>query len=277
MADTMTNEQIMSEFEELFGASDKPDEEETPDTEDTPEDSEDTPEEETTEEETSEGDETDESGEDEEAAAEDESKAHQETKPSSKSSQSKQNYAFAEQRLQIKKNEQFVRSLGKLIGFDENASIDDIQNKIKEVLIEKEAKDNGISVELAKRLDRAEELIQENDRIKLEKKVQEDFSDLIDKHNLDEEAVNAFTSYLIENGKNPMVDRSVDIEAEYLKLHYEDMVQAAVADALAKEEARKKKAEEKAASGVSEGAGDKGEHKVSSVKELDDLFANMDL
>ena len=269
MADTMTNEQIMSEFEELFGSSDKPDEEETTTPEEAPEETDNTPEEQTTEEESKEEGE-------EETPAEEEQKEDK-TPPETKKQQSKQNYAFAEQRLQIKQNEKFMRSLGKLIGFDDNASIEDIQNKIKEVLIEKEAKDNNISVELAQRLDRAEELIQENDRIKLEKKVQEDFSDLIDKHNLDEEAVNEFTTYLLDNGKNPLVDRNVDIESEYLKLHYQDMVNQAVADALAKEEARRKKVEDKAPSSVSKAPGDKSESKISSVKELDDLFANVDL
>lgn len=272
MADTMTNEQIMSEFEELFGSSDKPDEEETTTPEETSEEPDDTPEEETADETTEESEESEEQAEDE---SKDESDSHQKTQPATK--QSKQNYAFAEQRLQIKQNEKFMRSLGKLIGFDDSASIEDIQNKIKEVLIEKEAKDNNISVELAQRLDRAEELIQENDRIKLEKKVQEDFSDLIDKHNLDEEAINEFTTYLLDNGKNPLVDRNVDIESEYLKLHYQDMVDQAVADALAKEEARRKKVEDKAPSSVSKAPGDKSESKISSVKELDDLFANVDL
>lgn len=275
MAGTMTNEEIMSEFENLFGSS-EPDEEEKTAEEQT-EDQTDAPEEENSEEEAAKEDEEKSEEPEEQAGDEskDESDSQQKTQPATK--QSKQNYAFAEQRLQIKKNEQFMRSLGKLIGFDDNASLEDIQDKIKEALLEKEAKENNISLELAKRLDRAEELIQENDRIKLEKKLHEDFSELIDRHNLDEEAVNSFTSYLIENGKNPMIDRNVDIEAEYLKLHYEEMVQAAVADALAKEEARRKKVEDKAASGVSKSAGDKGEQKITSVKELDDLFANTDL
>lgn len=269
MAGTMTNEQITAEFEELFGTGTEPDEEE----EQASEETEDT-EEETTEEET-----TEEEGTDEEEQAEDESKdesdSQEKTQPATK--QSKANHAFAEQRLQIKKNEQFIRSLGKLIGFDESATIDDIQNKIKDVLIEKEAKDNNISIELAKRLDKAEELIQENDRIKLEKKVQEDFSDLIDKYNLDEESLNSFTTHLMDSGKNPLLDRTVDIEAEYLKLHYEDLVQAAVKEALAKEATRKKKVEEKAASGAPKGASDKEDKAITSVKELDDLFNSTDL
>ncbi len=270
MAGTMTNDEIMSEFEELFGTEDKPDEEETPE-EETEETDEDTTEE--TAEEAEKADNEEEQAEDE---SKDESDSQKQTPPAT-DKQSKQNYAFAEQRLQIKKNEQFVRNLGKLIGFDEKASVEEIQDKIKEVLIEKTAKENNISVDLAKRLDLAEEVLQENHRIKLEKKIQEDFSELIDKHNLDEAAVNEFTTYLIDNGKNPMLDQNVDLEAEYLKLHFNDMIQAAVSEALSKEAERQKKVEEKSPSGVSKSPVDKGEQKISSVKELDDLFANMDL
>lgn len=266
MADTMTNDQIMSEFEELFGSETKPDEEETPAAEEPAENTDKEPEEETA------------SGEEEKP--EEESEEKPEEKPEEKSEerkQSKQNYAFAELRTQNKQNEQFIRGLGKLVGLDKDASVEDIKDKIKEVLIAKEAKDNNISIELAKRLDAYESDKQELERVKLEKKVHEDFSELIDKHHLDEAAVSEFTTYLIEHGKNPMVNRDVDIESEYLKLHYNDMVQAAVAEALAKEEARRKKVEEKAASGVSKAPGDKGERKITTVKELDDLFANTDL
>ena len=265
MADTMTNEQILSEFEDLFGTEEKPDEEEpTVEEEETKED--------TTEETAEEkNDEEGEDSEEEKSSENDEPPAPKDTK------QSKQNYAFAEQRLQIKENEKFVRNLGKIIGFDDHASVDEIREKIKEVLIEKTAKENNISVDLAKRLDLAEEALQENHRIKLEKKVQEDFSELIDKHNLDEAAVNEFTTYLMDNGKNPLLDQNVDLEAEYLKLHFNDMIQAAVTEALNKEAERQKKVEEKAPSGVSKSPTDKGEQKISSVKELDDLFANMDL
>lgn len=274
MADTMTNEQIVSEFEELFGNSAPPDEDETTPTEEPTEEPEDKPEDEAAEEIS---DDEGEGGEDQaEDESKDESDSQQKTPPVT-TKQSKQNYAFAELRNQNKQNEQFIRGLGKLVGLDNNASVDAIKDKIKEVLIAKEAKDNNISIELAKRLDAYESDKQELERVKLEKKVQEDFSELIDKHNLDEEAVNEFTSYLIENGKNPIVDKSVDIESEYLKLHYEDMIQAAVAEALAKEEARRKKVEDKAASGVTKTPGDKGEHKISSIKELDDFFANTDL
>ena len=275
----MTNEEITAEFAELFGGSSEPDEEETSNEEGS-ENSEVTTEEvegaEGTEGTEEEG--TDESGDGEEDASQDESDAQSQTEPPSKpSKEAKQNHAFAEQRLRIKENEKFIRDIGKLMGFDDKASLEDIQAKAREVLIEKEAKDNNVPVEIMQRLDAAEQLIQENNRIKLETKVKEDFSELIDKHNLDEEAVTEFTTYLMDNGKNPMLDPSVDIEAEYLKLHYDDMVQVAVQEALQKEEARKEKAKDKSASSVEKSPADKDEAKVDSVKDLDDLFANTDL
>lgn len=273
----MTNEQITAEFEELFGGGNEPDEEETAEEEETTteEDSEESTEDTSEEtEEDGEDDSEEPEGEEDESEGEGESGTASASKPSK---QAKQNHAFAEQRLQIKQNEQFIRDIGKLIGFDSKASLSDIQDKVKEVLLEKEAKDNNIPVDIMRRLDRAEALIQENDRIKLEKKVTEDFSELIDKHNLSEDDVQEFTAYLIDNGKNPMLDPSVDIASEYLKLHYEDMVKKAVDAALEKEEARQKKVEEKAASATSKSAADKEETKISSVKDLDDVFAKVDL
>ena len=267
----MTNEEITAEFEELFGSGSEDTEEPTEENQTTEEE----PEEETTTEETSEEETGDEEG--SEDSSEDESEEEQKKSNLDQASQSKQNHAFAQQRLQIKEQEKFIRSLGKLVGFDENASTEDIQAKIKEALIEKEAKENGISVELAQRLDRAEALLQENDRIKLEKKVTEEFSDLIEKHNLDRQGVEDFTQYLIDNDKNPMEGKEVDLEAEYLKLHFQEMIDSAVSEALAKEEARRKKVEESAPSEAPGGAKDKGEAKISTVQELDDLFNSMDL
>ena len=260
----MTNEEITAEFENLF-ASSAPDEEAPADE----------PEDQVSEEEQPE--ETVEEPEQAEDESQDESDSQEETQPAEDKKQSKQNYAFAEQRLRIKKQDDFIKNIGKLIGMDASSSLDDIQEKVKEALLAKEAKEQNIPVDILKRLERAESLIQENDQIKLEKKVTESFTDLIEEHSLSKEDVDAFTQYLIDNDKNPMLDANVDIHAEYLKLHYKDMVNAAVQEAVAKEQARQKKVENSSASGVPKSNSDKSEKKVESVKDLDDIFAGMDL
>ena len=260
----MTNEEITAEFENLFASS--PSDEEEPA---------DKPEDQVSEEEKPE--ETVEESEQAEDESQDESDSQEETQPVEDKKQSKQNYAFAEQRLRIKKQDDFIKNIGKLIGMDGSSSLDEIQEKVKEALLAKEAKEQNIPVDILKRLERAESLIQENDQIKLEKKVTDSFTGLIEEHNLSKEDVDAFTQYLIDNNKNPMLDPNVDLEAEYLKLHYKDMVASAVQDALAKEQARQKKVEDSSASGVPKSVSDKGETKIDSVKALDELFASTDL
>lgn len=266
----MTNEQIVSEFESLFASEEEAPEEQAPETPD--EETEENAEDETNPEETAE--ETTEQAQDE---SQDESDSQTETPPAEDKQQSRQNHAFAEQRLQIKKQNDFIRKVGRLVGFDDNTNTDEILEKVNEALLEKQSKEQNIPVDILKRLERAESLIQENDQIKLEKQVTEAFTDLIDEHNLSKEEVDEFTNHLISIGKNPLLDTNVDLQAEYLKLHYKDMVKAAVEEALAKEGERKKKVDEQASSSVGNSPNDKEEAKVTSVKELDDLFANMDL
>jgi hypothetical protein len=264
----MTNEEITAEFENLFATEDESeDKDETPDTS-----------EEETQDENQSTEEPEESSDDKEGDEDSsEDKDDAEETSAKDSHQAKQNHAFAEQRLRIKKQDEFIKNIGKLIGFDEKASLEDIEDKVKDVLLEKEAKAQNVPVDILKRLEIAEAALQETNQIKLEKRVTESFTDLIDEHNLSQEEVDEFTKYLIDNNKNPMLDENVDLKAEYLKLHYKDMVAKAVADALGKEAERKKKVDEQASSGVPNGSGDKEDVKINTVKDLDDFFNNVDL
>ncbi len=255
----MTNEEITNEFDSLFGEPSEDEElEETP-TED--EENEESEEEETEEEEKSE----------EESEEEEEPEEKSEDKK-----QAKQNYAFAQQRQQIKAQEKFIKNLGKLIGM-ENAKTDEIQNKIQEVLLEKQSKEQNIPVEFLQRLERAEAIVQENQTIKLQQEVQNSFTDLAEKHSLEAEDITEFTQYLIDNDKNPLEHPEVDIAAEYLKLHYDDMIKDAVEKALGKEKERQNKVKDKAASATPDGKSDLGDEKINSVADLDKLFGEMNL
>ena len=260
----MSNEEITTEFETLFG--DGSDEEET---------KEDPTEEETTEEEEESEEETEEETEETEEESEEESEEETEETPDDKK-QARQNYAFAQQRQQIKAQEKFIKNLGKLIGM-ENASQEDIQNKIQEVLLEKQSKEQNVPVEILQRLERAEAIVQENQIIKLQNEVQNSLAEVIEKHSLEPDEVNEFTEYLINNDKNPLEHPNVDIEAEYLKLHYDEMVKAAVDEALNKEKERKDKVKDKAASATPDGKGDPSDEKINTVADLDKLFNSMDL
>lgn len=256
----MSNEEISQEFENLFGDEPEKEPEEEQPEEEAPEEEE-TPEEEEPEE--------------EEKPEEDSEEEKPEEKPEDKK-KAKQNYAFAQQRQQIKAQETFIKNLGKLIGMD-GSSTNEIQNKVQEVLLEKQSKEQNIPVDILKRLEAAEAAVQENQAIKRQNEVQSALADLIEKHGLTQEDVTEFTQHLIDEGKNPLENPNVDIDAEYLKLHYDDMIQAAIADALKKEQDRKDKVDKHGSEKVPAGGGAPDEKKINSVKELDDLFSNMDL
>ena len=147
----MTNEEISQEFEELFGG-----------TEEEPEQPEDeTPEEEETDDETP--DESDDEKPSEDTAPDDSSEDEDSDTPPEKEDKqkAKQNYAFAQQRQQIKAQETFIKNLGKLIGMDD-AKPEEIQSKVQEVLLQKQSQEQNIPVEILQRLQNAEAIIQEN-------------------------------------------------------------------------------------------------------------------
>lgn len=257
----MTNEEITSEFETLFGTAE---EEETPveNPTDEAEEQQEEPEEE-------------EAPEDEESG-EGDSEEKPEEQPKEDKQKAKQNYAFAQQRQQIKAQETFIKNLGKLIGMD-GAKPEEIQNKVQEVLLQKQSQEQNVPVELLQRLQNAEEIIQQNQFLQRQNEVQSSMADLIEEHSLSEEETNEFVQHLINEGKNPLENPNVDLHAEYLKLHYNDLVQKAVSEALNKEKDRKTKVKDKGTEPVPGGGGDPSDKKIESVRDLDDVFGSMDL
>ena len=258
----MTNEEISQEFEDLFGDDTDEEEKEPEETseEETPEDEEESEEEQS----------------DEEESEEEETEEESEEEPKEDKQQARQNYAFAQQRQQIKAQETFIKNLGKLIGMDD-ASTEDIQTRVQEVLLEKQSKEQNIPIEFLKRLDAAEAVIQENQAIKRQSEVQHSLTSLAEEHGLSSEEVTEFAQHLIDEGKNPLEVDGIDIKAEYLKLHYNDMIQAAVDKALNKEKERKDKVKTKSGEPVPDGGGAPEEKKIETVEDLDAIFNKLDL
>jgi len=257
----MSNEEITNEFESLFGSEESEEEIEEKPTEE--------------EEETEDEEETEEETEEEESEEESEEEKPEEEKPEDKK-KAKQNYAFAQQRQQIKAQEQFIKKLGKLIGMD-SAKPEEIQDKVQELILQKQSKEQNIPVEILQRLEAAEAIVAENQAIRRQTEVKDAIAELAEKHDLGDDEITEFTQYLIDNDKNPLEHPEIDIAAEYLKLHYDDMIQAAVKEALSKENERKKKVDENSTSPAPDNQGAPEEGKINSVSELDKLFSGLDL
>ena len=189
-----------------------------------------------------------------------------------------QNYAFAEMRNKLKAKDTFIEDLAASIGLDSNLSTDEKQAKIKEAILQKQAKESGIPLETLQRLKVLEARDRQYQLTQRQQQTQDAMAGLIEKYDLDNEAVESFVQQLVEDGKNPLEVDGVDLETEYLKLNFQTIVQREIDSAVKAERDRSKKATSKAASaadtGHNDGASDK---KINSVKDLDDLFNGMDL
>lgn len=189
-----------------------------------------------------------------------------------------QNYAFAEMRNKLKAKDTFIEDLAASIGLDSNLSTDEKQAKIKEAILQKQAKESGIPLETLQRLEVLEARDRQYQLTQRQQQTQDAMAGLVEKYSLDNEAVESFVQQLIEEGKNPLEVDGVDLETEYLKLNFQTIVQREIDSAVKAERDRSKKATSKAASaadtGHNDGASDK---KINSVKDLDDLFNGMDL
>jgi len=266
----MDEKDIIAGFEDLFGGTPEP-EDVTEPPEDTPEDPAptDEPEDKPDEPEKPEDnpEDTPEDKDDEGQTPEDKQKA-------------RQNFEFARLRTENKKQATLIKNLGKVIGMDASATPDEIATKVQELIIQKQAKDSNVPVEMLQRIQELEDIAAENTRIKLENETQMAFTNLAEKYDLDSAALTEFATYLGENGKNPLEGVEVDIEAEYIKLHHEDIVKAAVAAALAEETQRQEKVDQHAGTrvpGSTGDSGDSGKDKIETVADLDKLFSGMEL
>ena len=271
MAIEMSNEQIIEEFDSLFATDDddnqgsegnEPEGNEEPDGEgNEPEGNE------------PEGEGSEGEGEGSEGTEGNENKGSAADK-----TRRQQNYAFAEMRNKLKAKDTFIEDLAASIGLDSNLSTDEKQAKIKEAILQKQAKESGIPLETLQRLEVLEARDRQYQLTQRQQQTQDAMAGLVEKYSLDNEAVESFVQQLIEDGKNPLEVDGVDLETEYLKLNFQTIVQREIDSAVKAERDRSKKATSKAASaadtGHNDGASDK---KINSVKDLDDLFNGMDL
>lgn len=256
MENTMTNEEILAEFEELFGGSEES--EETPPNE--PEVEDEASEEEAEEETATEGQQEPE----EDSTAEEKKRT-------------RQAHAFAAMRTQNKAQEQLIKNLGALLGFDAKATNDDIVAKVQEVLTEKQAKEQNIPVEILNRLQELEKQIEETETIKLETKLTEDLATIAEKFDLDEAALTEFLFKLDELGKNPLENKGIDLYKEYITLNFDQLMENARQSALDTEQARKEKLDRAPGTLPGKTGSEESEGVIKSVGDLDKLFNSMDI
>ena len=264
----MTDDQIIAEFEELLGGEGAP-EDPNPEPGDnngpTPEDN-------PPEDGSVEGDE----GDNPEVDTEGASGAAGDGE--GKTQHNKQAQAFYTLRNKNKANEQLIKNLGSVLGFDPKANSEDIVAKVEELITQKQAKDQGIPAEFLTRIQELERQVQENETIKHETKITEDLAAIADKYKLGQTELTEFVLELAENGKNPLEVQNIDLNAEYISMYFDTIIANAKKEALEEEQARRDKIDNGPGGlpGKGGNAGDSGE-KIQSVSDLDKLFDGMNI
>lgn len=256
-----TDEEIMQEFSNLFG-NDEPAPEPEPQNEPEPEP--DNPEPQADPEPTPE--------------PEPEPEPQQEPEPQPSNKDDKRNHAFAELRNQNKAQAQLIKQLGEAIGLGADTPQDVVAQKVQEVLLQKQSKEQGIPVETLREIQELRELAQQNKSLKLQQDTANTLTTLSNKYDLSSEELSEFTDYLIEHDKNPLVIEGVDIEGEFLKSQHERLVQKAVDKALQADKERRDKADKHAAGTQPGKSGSNPEPEtINTVKELDAYFNSLEL
>lgn len=253
-----SNEDILKDFEEMFSQGQE-DENEDNEPENDPEDQNDDNED--SEDETEEDQDDDEGSEDKEGKEKG-------------NSPSKQAQAFYTLRQQVKERDKILKSIGSVIGLDDNASSEELISAIQNILVQKEAKDQGVPVEYLHRLQALESQVQEAQSIKHEAKLKDELTNLADEFELDGDALTEFVLELDKQGKNPLTNEGVDIKSEYLKLHWKGMLENAKAQAIAGETARKDKVDKKASKTppAKVGGDPSGVDEVKTIADLDAML-----
>lgn len=253
-----SNEDILKDFEEMFSQGQE-DENEDNEPENDPEDQNDDNED--SEDETEEDQDNDEGSENKEGKEKD-------------NSPSKQAQAFYTLRQQVKERDKILKSIGSVIGLDDNASSEELISAIQNILVQKEAKDQGVPVEYLQRLQALESQVQEAQSIKHEAKLKDELTNLADEFELDGDALTEFVLELDKQGKNPLTNEGVDIKSEYLKLHWKGMLENAKAQAIAGETARKDKVDKKASKTppAKVGGDPSGVDEVKTIADLDAML-----
>lgn len=254
-----SNEDILKDFEEMFSQGQEDEDEpenQNYDNEDSEEETE-----ENQDDESEEDQNDDEGSEDKEGKEKD-------------NSPSKQAQAFYTLRQQVKERDKILKSIGSVIGLDDNASSEELISAIQNILVQKEAKDQGVPVEFLQRLQALESQVQEAQSIKHEAKLKDELTNLADEFELDGDALTEFVFELDKQGKNPLTNEGVDIKSEYLKLHWKGMLENAKAQAIAGETARKDKVDKKASKTppAKVGGDPSGVDEVKTIADLDAML-----
>lgn len=183
--------------------------------------------------------------------------------------------AFAQMRVENTTLKKTLESVAELLGLTDVKDPDQLASSIKTKVLEAQAKQSNVPVEILQKLDRLQGLEQQFTETQLKTQAAVGFQGLVTQYGLNNDQLVAFAQELINNGMNPY-EKQVDVVREYKILHYDELVSAAAEKARQEEAARAAKAASQSSTpGSTKGGNPGGQGKINSVKELDNYFSGM--
>lgn len=183
------------------------------------------------------------------------------------------NRAFAEMRVKTQKYEKILKSLGNLLGAQDVNDPDAILNLVQEKVLQAQAKQQNIPVELLQKLDLLEAESQARQKDALMQQALIGFQNVKNQFGLDDKGLDAFAEELAQKGINPFAQQ-IDLVKVYRDFHFEDIIAKEVQKAVEAERQRALKAAKESttpgsATGVGEGA---TPSQIKTAAELENWF-----
>lgn len=189
----------------------------------------------------------------------------------------KANQAFAQLRVENTAFKNTLQNVANILGISDVKDPMALAEAIQAKALEAQAKKENVPLEMLQRLSKMEQLEQEITQEKLRTKAVSGFEQIAKEFQLAEADVLAFAQQLQEIGMNPL-EQEFDMVAVYRTLNWETLMAKAVEKGRQEEAARAAKAGQHSTEpGAIVGGTPGAQDKISTVKELDNLFNSLNL
>jgi hypothetical protein len=178
---------------------------------------------------------------------------------------------FAEMRVQNKNYQKIISGVAQILGVtDQNP--DNVMNSLNDLVLKAQAKKENIPEDVYKRLQTLEQRDQEYTQKEIREAAYFGFQQVKDTFKLDNQKLNDFATELQKNGMNPF-EQQVDLVKEYRNMHFDEMLQAAVAEGIRQEAERAANAANHSSTpNNKQGQGGADPEKITTVAQLDSWF-----
>ena len=146
--------------------------------------------------------------------------------------QNKANEAFASLRVQNKQLTDTLKGVAGILGIQDTYDEQTILQALQQKVIESQAQQQHVPVELLQKVQYLEQRDQQYTAMQRQTAVEQGFQEIKTKYNLNDQQLNEFATGLIQNNLNPL-EKDVDLMKEYQNMHFDELLQAAVAKAVA--------------------------------------------